>query len=350
MSILFIGKRFYTNRDAYIEKYGRIYKLPYYWSKDKDTLLWLIDYHSKDKVIDQDEKLKVKSTPIFSLFFIFSVLQTFFQRPKTIIASGDCYIGLLGFFLAKLTFSKFIFDVYDKYDSFAGYKNLLGINIYQFLLKKSDICFFASQKLLQDSALQCKKTLLVPNGLDENHFFPRDKIKSRKEFNLFQNDLYIGYFGSMEVERGVDDLIEAVKTIRNNGIDLKILLGGKKREDLNLDYNFIHYLGNVPFQQVPIAMACCDLLALPYRASEFLDNASSCKIAEYISMEIPIVATDNKNLRSNFHILTLVESDLLAISGEPMSLVKVILKQLNDQVDIMSSRSHLWKDISRIIF
>ncbi len=202
MSILFIGKRFYTNRDAYTEKFGRIYQLPYYWSKETKTHLWLVDYHSKEKITDQHDSLKITSTPIFSLIFFLSVMNTLFvNKPKIIVASGDCYIGLLSFILAKMCRAKFVFDVYDKYDSFTGYRNLGFKNLFHFLMKHADICLFASKKLKNDCALLCKKTILVPNGVDTNHFYPRNKSESRSFFNLDQNATYAGYFGSMEIER-----------------------------------------------------------------------------------------------------------------------------------------------------
>lgn len=347
MDILFIGKRFYTNRDAYTEKFGRIYQLPYYWSKENKTQLWLIDYHSKEKVIAQDEQLQILSTPIFSLSFILFFFSSIFKKPKTIVASGDCYIGIFSLILAKIIGAKFIFDVYDKYDTFSGYRNLFVINIYQLLLKKSDLCLFSSQKLMDDSQNLCKHTILVQNGVNQNHFYPRDKITSRKELNLNGNDLYIGYFGSMEVERGIDDLIEAVKLVRNEGIDLKILLGGRKREDLNLDYNFINYLGNISFSKIPIVMACCDLLALPYRNSEFLDNASSCKIAEYISMEIPIVATATPNLLMNFKFNG---REIVAECNNPLDFSSKIKAQLWQKKIFFTISSFQWEDIAYHVY
>lgn len=294
MSILFIGKRFYTNRDAYSEKFGRIYQLPYYWSQDTKTDLWLIDYHSKKRIKNNDQNLKIISTPIFSIYFFFMLLKTIvITRPKMIVASGDCYIGLLSFILAKLCCARFVFDVYDKYDTFKGYRNLGFKNLFHFLLKNANVCMFASNKLKNDSEKICKKTLLVPNGVDTNHFYPRDQLESRDYFSLDKKAIYIGYFGSMEEERGIDDLIEAIKLLRKKNLNIFILLGGKKRENLNLEYEFIKYLGNIPYSKVPIAMACCDVLTVPYRNSEFLDNAASCKLGEYSSMNIPIISTNN---------------------------------------------------------
>lgn len=338
MSILFIGKRFYTNRDAYTEKFGRIYQLPYYWSKETKTDLWLVDYHSKEKITDQHDSLKITSTPIFSLIFFLSVVNTLFiNRPKIIVASGDCYIGLLSFILAKICRAKFIFDVYDKYDAFTGYKNLGFKNLFQFLLKHADTCLFASKKLKNDSENLCKSTFLTPNGVDTNHFYPRDKNQSRKFFNLDIDKIYIGYFGSMEIERGIDDLISAVKLLHKENSKIYILLGGKKRDELNLEYEFIHYLGNVPFKNVPIAMACCDILTLPYRNSDFLDNASSCKIGEYSCMCIPIISTSSNSVKE----LTSINQQL-NLNNNIAESIKNVLKNTSN----LNFETIEWKKIS----
>jgi glycosyltransferase involved in cell wall biosynthesis len=351
MTILFVGKRFYTNRDAYRERFGRIYQLPYYWSKETKTHLWLVDYHSKEKIKDQHDSLKITSTPIFSLIFFLNVMNTLFvNRPKIIVASGDCYIGLLSFILAKMCRAKFVFDVYDKYDSFTGYRNLCFKNLFHFLMKHADICLFASKKLKIDSENLCKSTLLTPNGVDTNLFYPRDKNQSREFFNLDMDKIYIGYFGSMEIERGIDDLISAVKLLHEENSKICILLGGKKRDDLNLEYEFIHYLGNVPFKNVPIAMACCDVLTLPYRNSEFLDNASSCKIGEYLSLQIPICATKTPNLCQNHETK---QNIILAEQSNTRSLFSSIKNSLT--ITVKSNNNPMnWKQISndilRLIF
>lgn len=343
MAILFIGKRFYTNRDAYAEKYGRIYQLPYYWSKETSTSLWLIDYHTKEKIKDQHDNLNILSIPLFSAAFIFTIIKIILvQRPKTIVASGDCYIGLLSYLIAKLCGAKFVFDIYDKYDSFDGYRNLGFKNLFHFLMKHADICLFASKKLKNDSEYICKTTLLTPNGIDTNHFYPRDKNQSREFFNLDTDKIYIGYFGSMEIERGIDDLISAVKVLHEENNNFFILLGGKKREDLNLEFNFIHYLGNVPFKDVPIAMACCDVLTLPYRNSEFLDNAASCKIGEYLSLQIPICATKTPNFCQNHEAK---QNLILAEQSNTQSLANAIKKSL-EIILKKNPRSMNWEKIS----
>ena len=347
MSILFIGKRFYTNRDAYVERFGRIYQLPYYWSKETPTSLWLIDYHTKEKIKDKHDLLNVISTPLISMVFFFNIIKTILiNKPKTIISSGDCYIGIFAYILAKLCRSKFVFDVYDKYDTFSGYRNLGFENLYQFLLKKADICFFASKKLQEDSENICQKTVLVNNGVDTNHFYPRDINQSRSYFNLDKKNIYIGYFGSMEIERGIDDLIKAIDILNKENQNIYLLLGGEKRKDLDFDHSFIHYLGNVKFNIVPTAMACCNILALPYRNSDFLDNASSCKIGEYIAMKIPIAMTNANSLIYNIH-LDIINKNSLANHSDFYSLAHNIKSLLHFREHKYQLKYKSWNKIAK---
>lgn len=98
VDILFIGKRFNTNRDALTEKFGRIYQLPLHLSKEQNIKikLWLIDYHSSKKVKTTDGKLKIISTPVKTGAVFYQYIKESIEREKydIVIASGDCYIGL----------------------------------------------------------------------------------------------------------------------------------------------------------------------------------------------------------------------------------------------------------------
>lgn len=342
MDILFIGKRFYTNRDAYKEKFGRIYQLPSHWSEEKNTQLWLIDYHSTEKIQSQDGKLKILSTPIFSFSFIFYFFKFIIQRPKLIVASGDCYIGLLAFFLTKLTKSKFVFDIYDKYDSFKGYRNLGFNNLLDYLIKKSDLNLFAS-RILASKLNSNTPYHITPNGVDYNKFKPENKNISRKKFNISLNEIVIGYIGSLENERGIEDLISAVKSLDN----VKLLISGKNSHNINLDYDFIYYLGNLDFNVVPIAISCCDILTIPYRRSEQINYGTSCKIAEYIAMEKPIAATESANIFADFpQYSETFPHSYIAKCNNPIHLAQIIKKQIHNPILFDKLNTYEWKYIS----
>lgn len=350
MRILFIGKRFYTNRDAFQERYGRIHQLPLHWSQAGiPTNLWLIDYHTRVSAHRNDGTLEIRSTPAFSLKFPWQWLNHAIARNTrpfdTVVASGDCYIGHAAYLLARRLRARFIFDVYDKYDEFPGYLAPPGIDLFTRLLDKADVRLFASKALMNDLK-RSPDDCLVPNGIDEERFKCHDMHASRKALGLPQNRILVGYFGSITEDRGVADLIEAGRILRTSGQPIEVILAGKKQHDLDTSMEGVTYLGNLPAEQVPMAMSCCNILALPYRRSTYLDAASSCKIAEYLAMRKPIAATLTPNLASNFPLQTQQLRNLLATPGDPASIAHAIARQLQSGTLANTPSGMTWREIS----
>lgn len=335
MRILFIGKRFYTNRDALRERYGRIFKLPSQWRKAGfESRLWLVDYHTNEFVSECCDGMNVTSTPVRGLHLIRQYYAEISGdserglRPTVVIASGDCYIGLLALRLATRLGAKFVFDVYDKYDEFGGYYRLPGFDPFQFLLTRADTCFFASHALMEKERHRTQCSVVVSNGIDPSYFMPGSMDTSRAEFGLPSDAIFIGYFGSLTPDRGPGDLIHAVERLRRLGLQINLVLAGKLQGVSIPNEPWIRYLGNLPYKKIPSAMSCCDLLALPYRRSKYLDMASSCKIAEYIALGKPIVATDTPNFSKNFPSQAAQLGSLLASPGDPDDLARAISGQL----------------------
>lgn len=353
LRILFIGKRFYTNRDAFAERFGRIYQLPYWWARSgHDVLLWLVDYHGKSAGNSNDESLAIETTPVFRWRFFVRFFRAFSgrfrsTRPDVIIASGDCYLGLLAYIVARVSGAKFVFDVYDRYDVFDGYRRLPGFDPLTFLIRRADIAAFASAKVLDDFRSLAKRSLLVPNGVDRERFKPLPRRESRESLGLPTETSLVGYFGSMEPERGVSDLIAAVEMLWSDDPDIKLVIGGKSDPAIDLDRPWVIYLGNVEFSNMPAALASCDVLALPYRKGAFVDNASSCKIAEYIAVERPIIATRSPNITENFPRQAEQLSGLLAAPGDVADIARCLRSQLLERRLVDMPQGMSWRDISR---
>lgn len=350
MSVLFIGKRFYTNRDGLLERFGRIYQLPYHWQKvGTATRLWLVDYRTRLFEERCDDGLQVTSTPVFSMAFMrrwreeAAILRGFTDSQSVVVASGDCYLGLLAYRIARLTGSRFVFDVYDKYDEFSGYRRLPGFDPFRFLIQHADARFFASHVLVEKMNVDA---IVVPNGIDVGLFHELDKSESRRCLGLPLRERFVGYFGSMEVDRGIDDLIAALDLLRDKGEFIKLLIAGKKRSGLELDRQGVHYLGDLPHDRIPVAMASCDVLTLPYRRSVFLDMASSCKIAEYFAARRPVVATRSPNLLQNFPQQALDLSDRLAEPGDVAGLAWAIHQQLVEPKLVGDVDQWAWENIA----
>ncbi len=355
MRILFIGKRFYTNRDAFKERFGRIYQLPYWWARSgHDVDLWLIDYHGRDVASSRDEELGVETTPVLRWRFFARWLTAIFsrwskRRPDIIVASGDCYVGLVAYLAALFSGAKFVFDVYDRYDVFDGYRRLPGFDPLSFLLRRSWVATFASSKVLEDLEPLTDTALLVPNGVDLGRFRPLPVRESRQQLEIPREVALVGYFGSMEPERGITDLIDAVGALRQKDVDVELLIGGQAHPDVDLAKPWVRYLGNIAFENMPVALASCDVLALPYREGDFVDNASSCKIAEYIVMERPIVSTHSPNLTKNFPEQAAQLYGLLATPGDAATLATCLEKQLDARRLVTMPQGMSWQEISESV-
>lgn len=348
MNILFIGKRFNTNRDALLEKFGRNYQFPLHLAELHNVALWLVDYHTKTTIQSIDGSLRITSTPVKNLAVFKHYLLGAYKSTQTIdmvIASGDCYIALMAQRVAKKLKAKFVFDVYDKYDEFSGYVKPLGFDLFGYLLKKADMRLFASHALLHTLG-QPKHDAILSNGLDANHFRPIDKAEARRKLQLSADATYVGYFGSMEPDRGVQDLIAALQILREQGQSIELLLGGKAHDSLQLDQPGIRYLGNVPFADVPYALAASDVLAIPHRRSAFLDAAAPNKVGEALVMQRPIVATRSPNLTANFPQQAQELEPYLAEPENPISLAKAIEKQLQNRYLISANSKLGWNEVA----
>lgn len=349
MNVLYIGKRFYTNRDALREKYGRIWQLPWHWSRAGiKTRLWLVDYHTRQKVYEMDGDMQIVSTPVKNLaLFRYWLSRRYLPdgKPDVVVASGDCYIGWLGMRVARGAGARFIFDVYDKYDEFTGYRTPPGFDLFRHLIAEADMRMFASRALMERVGGAGSATL-VPNGIDTTLFRPMNKGACRDELGLPRNATYVGYVGSLSEDRGADDLVAAAQLLRGDGMDVRVLLAGRKDAAANWTQPFVRYLGNVAYARSPAVMGCCDVLALPYRRSEYLDMASSCKIAEYMAVRRPLAATNTPNFTTSYPDAASQLGKWLANPSDPRDLARVIAAQLRDPRFVEVPKGISWQSIA----
>ena len=78
----------------------------------------------------------------------------------------------------------------------------------------------------------------------------------------------------------------------------------------------------------------------------WVDNASSCKIAEYIAMERPIVATRSPGLVLNFPEQTAQLDGLLATPGDVADLAACLELQLKERRLVDMPKGMSWREIS----
>lgn len=347
MRILYVGKRRYTNKDALKERFGRVYRFPMHWAAaGHEVELALLDYRSMSPASACGDGFPVRSLPSADPRTLFHLRRDAARlRPDVVVASGDCFVGLAGLHTARHAGARFVFDVYDDYASFGSHRAFFGWDALSYLRHRADLVLYASRALAEhhDAA---SPWVLAPNGVDPGAFHPVPMDAARARVGVSGNPRLVGYFGSMEPDRGVDDLVDAVGRLQATHPGLRLLLCGTRKADMPSWPSWVDFRGVVPHADVPDHIGACDVVALPYRRSRVMDMGASCKIAEYLLCERPLVATATPNFTANFPEQADALGDALCRPSDPADLARALALQLEHRRVVPPPLDQTWQSIA----
>ena len=173
----------------------------------------------------------------------------------------------------------------------------------RYMIRRASLVTVASHALAgyAKNAGACK-VALVPNGISENFFTLADGGKIRKKLGFADEDLIIGYVGSIEFWLDMKCLIDAIARVKKK-LPAKLLIIGKQ---LQTNYSRMvsqwinragieeqtTWLDFVPHQQVPEYMAGLSIGAIPFDINNpTAFYAAPNKMWEYLSQSRPVIAT-----------------------------------------------------------
>jgi glycosyltransferase involved in cell wall biosynthesis len=189
-------------------------------------------------------------------------------------------------------------------------------------------------------------TVVLPDGVDLSLF---GELPNREDLRnllgLPQNSMIIGYIGrfrTMEMEKGIPELVQAMASMPalNGRTPLLLCVGGPMEavpSYLNLAHRCgvpgdrLRFIDRVPNKDVPLWIRACDILTIPWRWNEFSAYYTSpLKLFEYMAAGVPIIASDLPSIRE---VLRHEENALLVPPDDP--------KQLVDEIGRLASQPAL---------
>src|SRR5487761_419877 len=234
MQILWICKRYYTNKDLVLDHFGRLYHFPIeLGNQGFSSEVIAVDYFGRNIVEYKEDNTHFRTLPVLS-FRLIHAWQAFHRymhesRPDIVIASGDTHFGWLGLRLAKQHGLPFVFDIYDDYRTF-GTSRLPGMKqLFLRLVKNSDAIVCSSQNLAHALDSYAKRAYVIGNGVDTELFRQTDQLKARTALGIPADAPVIGYFGALQREFGVETLLEACALLKHKLPGLRLLLAGHNR-------------------------------------------------------------------------------------------------------------------------
>jgi len=136
-----------------------------------------------------------------------------------------------------------------------------------------------------------KKINLIPISVDINRFYPRNKLESRKKFDLPLDKKIILYIGRLEYEKNVGFIIESFKEIKNHVSQLVIVGSGSFYNELNeasvSHVEQILFFGELDNSSIPEIINSADVLVL----TSFFEGSPTV-VKESLCCNVPVISTD----------------------------------------------------------
>ncbi len=241
-----------------------------------------------------------------SIFFFIAVLFLSLDK-KTLIYTRNPAIAWLGYLKRKKV-------AYECHDWFGG-----KVGIYLFFLRHVDYLITTNRYIKEEfikRGFRQENILVAPNGINlqifnlslskENAISKLRTATNRKQELIKKNILlYTGSFRTMGVEKGIAEILQAVKILANN--DLFFVAIGGSDEDIdyyrekarNLDVSKqVLFLPRFPQKELATWQRAADILLMPFPdKAHYRYHMTPLKMFEYMAAGRPIIASDLPSIK-----------------------------------------------------
>lgn len=333
MKILFVAKRYYTNKDLVDDRFGRLFHLPMSLARaGHEVCVVAIDYKTFKYEQLNIDGLDLISLPSRSRGLTLPTKELsklpVAASPDLVIGSGHIHIARTALKHAGTTGAKFILEAYDYYPAFLpALLQSMGKRCFNSICGKADACVSASDRLAKLMAQFNGQVQVIENGFDPDVFRKRDRTESLARLELDENRQYVCFIGSASATLGYDDFVAALKDLRKSNPNIIGLHAGVFNTGPVASEDVIH-LGLCSQDRVVDVLSGSSCGVVPYRESLQVAYSNSCKLVEYMATGLPVVAT-----RSGDNERVLGEGGgKLVDSSSPTQLGQAIVSQLEDPI------------------
>jgi len=236
-----------------------------------------------------------------------------------------------------------VYDCNDDWASMPGLPSAYLRRQEEALARRADLVFATSQRLLERLRRLNGRTLLVPSGVDVEHFARAGETP--EELRGLGRPV-IGSIGSVNATKDDLELLESVARQRPGW---SFVFVGPVMGDVDLrKYPALRrrarFLGPRPYDALPAYVRAMDACVLAYRRNAFTASANPTKVFEYLSAGKPVVATPLEDLEGLEPLVTVVRGP-----GGFVAAIEAALDGGNDEAvrraRIERSRERSWDTI-----
>ena len=172
----------------------------------------------------------------------------------------------------------------------------------KYVADRSDLAFVCShgvQRVLAEEGY-AKPIEVFPLGVDTEKFYKFSVERLKTQLNLDEK-FVIGYVGRLLEIKGVVCLVEMMRYLPEY---VHLLIVGSGPEERNLRTtaskygleNRIHFMGNVPYTQLPHYINCMDVGIVPSKTTKRWKEQFGRALVEFMSCEVPVIGSDSGSI------------------------------------------------------
>lgn len=340
MRIAFLCKRRYMSKDVIVDRYARLYEIPFQLAKlGHHVTGFCLSYQDQGDIQETHDappgQLHWESQSLGRLYapalitYPYRLLHRLREfAPHLLIGASDIPHVVLSAWLAKKLERPYAVDLYDNFEGF-GQARVPGMVTALRRAVRNAALVTTTSKPLKDFVVDVYHAhgdvVSMPSTVDKTVFQPLNKAACRKSLGLPVNVPLIGTAGGLYRDKGVETLYEAWKIIERRHRDVHLVLAGP------IDPQFpppvgdrVHYLGSLPHARTAELFNALDVGAICILDTPFGRYCFPQKAYEMLACGLPVAAA---RVGAMADLLADMPSALYQ-AANPDSLASTLLAQL----------------------
>lgn len=185
-----------------------------------------------------------------------------------------------------------------------------------------------------------EKIRVVPAGVDTARFKPLPRDASiRSGFSLADGDFVVLFMGRLIREKGIYDLVHAVKLISLDPelkrVKVVVAGSGPERQNLELLANRlgikerVRFIGGFPYKEVQRIYSMADVFILPSITTPLWQEQFGMVLAEAMASGLPVISTLSGSIPE-----VMGDGGILIQPNDPVSIYREIKKLALDEASV----------------
>ena len=253
----------------------------------------------------------LKRTCDYLSFMFAAILASFFVKKVDIIVgtSPQIFTVCAAYVISRIKNRPWVFELRDIWPEsiqvVGGIKNLRILKILQalevFLYRKAThivVVTNSFQRYLEGLGIESQKITVIRNGINLDHFYPRDKCASLIDALDLQGKFVVGYIGTIGLAHNLDVLLNTAKlfALDHKWQNIQFLIVGEGAEKFKLIQRIeresitnVAILDGVSKEDVVNYYSILDAAVIHLKKDPLFEQVIPSKLFELVGQAIPIL-------------------------------------------------------------